>query len=122
MNATAEERLKILEMLQNGTIEPKEASELLDALSEREKKSQQQKPRWLRIRVTNTDTGKPRVNVTLPVGIVRAGLKMGARFGPGLDELDLDEETLEKVVLGGKGHIVDVMDEEDGERVEIFLD
>jgi len=122
MNATAEERLKILEMLQNGTIEPAEASKLLDALSKREKQHQEQKPRWLRIRVTDTDTGKPRVNVTLPVGIVRAGLKMGARFGSGLDDLNLDEETLEEVLLGGKGHIVDVMDDEDGERVEIFLD
>jgi DNA-binding transcriptional ArsR family regulator len=122
MNASAEERLKILEMLQDGTITPEEASELLDALSVREKQSQRQQPRWLRIRVTDTDTGQSRVDVTLPVGIVRAGLKMGARFGSGIENLDLDEETLENVLLGGKGYIVNVTDEEDGEHVEIFLD
>ncbi len=122
MNATAEERLKILEMLQNGAITPEEASELLDAMSIREKETQKQKPRWLRIRVTDTETGKSRVNVTLPVGLVRAGLKMGAHFGSGIDNLNLDEETLEEVLLGGKGHIVDVLDEDDGEHVEIFLD
>lgn len=122
MNATAEERLKILEMLQNGDITPEQASKLLDALSTREKQAQGQKPRWMRIRVTDTDTGQSRVNVRLPVGLVRAGLKMGAQFSPGIDDLDLDKETLEEVLLGGKGHIVDVMDEDDGEHVEIFLD
>ncbi|MGC9397893.1 MAG: SHOCT-like domain-containing protein [Anaerolineae bacterium] len=120
MNASTEERLKILEMLQNGTITAEQASELLDALAAREEKGQEQAPRWLRIRVTDTDTGRSRVNVTLPVGLVRAGLKMGARLGPDLDHLD--GETLEKVLLGGRGHVVDVLDEEDGERVEIFLD
>jgi hypothetical protein len=120
MNASAEERLKILEMLQNGTITPEQASELLDALAADKKRPKGKQPRWLHIRVTDTDTGDSRVSVTLPLGIVRAGLKMGARFGPGFDQLDA--ATLEEVLLGGKGHIVDVMDEDDGEHVEIFLD
>ncbi len=33
-------------------------------------------PRWVNIHVTDTNTGKERVNVRLPVGVVTAGIKM----------------------------------------------
>jgi hypothetical protein len=61
------------------------------------------------------------VNVSLPISLVKAGLKMGARFTPEIDKLD--PETLDELLFsGGTGHVVDVVDEEDGEHVEIYLE
>jgi len=48
-------------------------------------------PRWLRVRVTDTATGKTRVNVRLPVTLLNAGAKMGARFSPELGQEQMDE-------------------------------
>jgi hypothetical protein len=73
------------------------------------------------VRVTDTNTGKPRVNVRLPVSMVNMGLKMGSKFAPQVEGLDADQ--LMKVIESGEvGQIVDVYDEEDGEHVEVFLE
>jgi hypothetical protein len=121
MSVSTEERMKILQMLQDGIITPEEADQLLAAMEEQEERPTGRKPRWLRIKVTDTDTGTPRVNVSLPIALVKAGVKMGARFTPELDRLD--PAALEELLFsGGTGHIVDVVDEEDGEHVEIYLD
>jgi len=122
MTAREESRLKILEMLQEGKITAEDAARLIEALGQQETGSQSgQRPRWLRIRVTDTDTDMSRVNITLPIGMVRAGLKMGAHFGPDIEGLNMAE--LESFVQEGrKGHLIDVFDENDGEHVEIFLE
>jgi len=61
------------------------------------------------------------VNVRLPVGLVGAGLKMGMKFSPEIEGFDpnIINEFLES---GEIGQIVDVFDEEDGERVEVFIE
>jgi hypothetical protein len=79
------------------------------------------KPRWLRVRVTDTDTGRPRVNVRLPISMVSVGLKMGSRFAPQVEGLDADQ-LMSVIESGELGQIVDVYDEEDGEHVEVFLE
>lgn len=79
------------------------------------------RPRWLRVRVTDTDTGRPRVNVRLPISMVNVGLKMGSKFAPQVEGLDADQ--LMKIIESGEmGQIVDVFDEDDGEHVEVFLE
>jgi hypothetical protein len=77
--------------------------------------------RWLRIRVTDLDTGKPRVNVNLPMSWVAVGLKIGSRYTSELDGLDLPQ-LLSALETGAGGQIVDVEDLEDGQRVQIFVD
>ena len=42
----------------------------------------------MRVRVTDTDTGKTRVNIRLPLNLVGSGIKMGMRFVPEVDGLD----------------------------------
>lgn len=125
--ATSEERMQILKMIEAGTISASEGAELLRAL-EKDKSSQPSEPlkgasepRWFRVRVTDTKTGKNKVNVNIPMGLVNVGMKMGARFSPELEGMDF-EEISEIVKSGGQGKVMDVIDEEEGERVEIFVE
>lgn len=131
--ASTEERLKVLKLIQEGKITPEEGNALLEALEipmgkDKASSQQENKPpesgkgaRWLHVRVTDTDTGKIRVNVRLPVNLVNAGVKMGARFSPEVQGIDMD--TLLQYIRSGKtGQIVDLYDAEDGEHVEVFIE
>ena len=77
--------------------------------------------RWFRVRVTDTDTGRVRVNIRLPVTVVTAGVKLGARFSPEVEGLDM-KALMDLIQAGETGQIVDVFDENDGEHVEVFLE
>jgi hypothetical protein len=77
--------------------------------------------RWLRIRVSDIETGKQRVNVNLPLAWVAVGLRIGSQYSPELDNLDLSA-LLAHLDAGGGGQIVDVEDLDDGQRVQIFVD
>jgi hypothetical protein len=73
------------------------------------------------VRVTDTGSGKTRVNVRLPVNVLSAGMKMGARFSPEVEGLDMDQ-LMSLINAGATGQVLDVVDEKDGERVEVFLE
>jgi hypothetical protein len=55
------------------------------------------------------------------MGLVNVGLKMGARFAPELEGAQLDT-VMEAIRSGQQGKIMDITDDEDGERVEIFVE
>jgi hypothetical protein len=117
-----DERRKILEMVQGGTISADDAAQLLDALRDQEESTRRprRRPRWVRIRVTDTNADKVRVNLTLPVGLVRAGLRAGGSIA-GVEGLNTSE--LEEMLDRGEiGHILDLHDSNDGERIEIFVE
>ncbi len=131
--STNEERMKILQMVADGTLSPEEAARLLDALDstpptpEEEKVTTTQSPRWLRIRVTDLRTDTQRVNIRVPWLLVKFGLKLGGRVSLGgtEDKIKSEEVTraLEQAVATGEmGKIIDVQDAEDQQRVEIFLE
>lgn len=117
-----EERRKILEMVQQGTITADEAGRLLDALRDQEEgdRRPRRRPRWVRIRVTDTSSDLVRINLTLPVGLVRAGLRAGGSIAgvEGLDTAGL-EDMLDR---GETGHLLDLQNSDGGERVEIFVE
>ena len=128
--ATTEERMKILKMIEEDKITAEEGAKLLAALAESRKTPPPSSPaltgpggeaRWFRVRVTDLATGKTKVNVNIPMGLVNVGIKMGARFAPGL-ETEQMETIAEALKSGALGKIVDVTDEEDGEHVEIFVE
>lgn len=121
--ATSEERMQILKMVADGTISAQEGSQLLKALeegSQPKKPSFSSQPRLFIVRVTDLTTGKDKVNVKIPLGLVNVGVKMGARFVPAVE--GVNEEILSAIRQGSHGRIVDVTDESEGERVEIFLE
>jgi hypothetical protein len=126
--ATAEERLQILKMIEDGKISAADGAELLRAIG-REKSPAStveplkgaSNPRWFRVRVTDLSSGRNKVNVNIPFGLVNVGLKMGARFAPEMEGVDF-EEIMEAVRSGQQGKVLDVTDDESGERVEIFVE
>jgi DUF4097 and DUF4098 domain-containing protein YvlB len=127
---TAEERLKILKMIQDGIITAEEGAKLLKALTSHSEKAQPRRAsisvggaRWLRVRVTDMATGKSRVNVNLPLKLVDAGINIAAQFVP--EEMDLEgimTAVNEAINDNMVGKIVDVVDGEDGEHIEVFIE
>jgi hypothetical protein len=127
--ATSEERMKILEMVQEGKISAEEAAHLIAALEDREPRAPVLPPapafsrnaRWFRVKVTDTTSGKTRVNVRFPIGLIDAGMKMGARLSPEVQGMDPDQ--IKKLISSGEmGKIIDVFNEDDGEHFEIYVE
>ena len=121
-----EERMQILKMIQEGKISAEEGAKLLSALegsrkTETANLSAATQGRFLRVRVTDMHTGKTKVNVNLPLALVNIGLKMGARFAPEMEGIDINE-IMNAIKAGTQGKIVDVEDGEDGEKVEVYID
>jgi hypothetical protein len=123
--ATAEERMKILKMIDEGKISAEDGAKLLAALSESRKPAP--KPalrgasgsaRWLRVRVTDTFSGKTKATVNLPLRLVDAGLNIASKYAPDV----AFDELAEAINAGVEGKIIDVFDEEDGEHVEIYIE
>ena len=126
--ASAEERMQILNMVAEGNITAEEGANLLSALEPTPGKKETRsmtgsssEPRWFRVRVTDLETGRNKVNVNLPMSLVDVGTRMGARFAPELENMDL-HDIIEQVKGGAQGKIIEVEDLEDGERVEIYIE
>lgn len=125
--ATTEERMKILNLIREGKITAEEGAKLLSALGESQKTTRTSatrtsgEPRWFRVKVTDMVNGKTKVSVNIPFGLMEWGMQIGAQFAPEVGNLDFDQ-LKEMLQSGVGGKIVDVIDEEDGEHVEIFIE
>jgi len=142
--STETKRREVLQMLANGSITAAEAGELLLEIKAQDSESEAtvapetheplgaegeiespakgtgKKARWLNVRVTDTDSGRNRVSVRIPLSLARIGLRMGARFSPEIEGIDWDQ-VLQELSGGGEQTIVEVNDENDGESVRIYL-
>jgi len=76
---------------------------------------------WLRIRVSDLETGRQRVAVNLPLALVPIGLRLGAKYAPEVAQLD-PNEILAMLQSGFTGPLVDVEDLDGGEHVQIFIE
>ena len=126
MMATKEERLKILEMIQNGVISAKEGKKLLEALKTKKVKndihsSESSSSKTIRVRVSDKESGQPKVSVNLPIGLINAGLNIASNFVPD-KELEIIAEVEEAIKSGETGKIIDIFDKTDGEHIEIYID
>jgi len=128
--ATADERMKILKMIQEGKISAEEGAQLIQALETAGSVASgdlamPQVPkgpgRFFRVRVTDLKSGKAKVNVRLPLGLIDVGLKMGARFAPEMEGMDMTQLS-QYLNSGEVGQIVDVYDDDDGEHVEVYIE
>lgn len=142
MTLSADERKEILELLANGKISAESAATLLsesaksmtdaqvsadsttgtksEMAGNKSPRKADNSPGWFRVQVSDLNTGKSKVKVKIPLGMLRFGLDIGRRFAPELDELDF--EQLHTFAGREDGLLVDVQDEEDGEHVRIFID
>lgn len=138
--ATTEERMRILKMVEDGKLTADDAAKLIIALDDSRNPGpritrtppppslQGNRPggrpspaRTFRIRVTDTRTGKQKVSVNIPIGLVNVGMKLGARFAPEINSTELNA-IMDAINSGQTGKIIEVMDDNDGERVEIFVE
>jgi hypothetical protein len=125
---TVEERIQILKMVEKGQVSAAEAVELLAVLDRASEgvpveahASRAHAPGRMRVVVSDLGTGQRKVDISLPWGLVSVGMTMGARFTP--PDVDLDLESIMAAVQAGtEGKVLEVVDEDEGERVEIFVD
>jgi hypothetical protein len=123
---TSDERMKILDMIRDGKLSVEDGAKLLSALEDRPEHRRAPEPRWgsgqmFRVRVSDPDTGKVKVTANLPMSLVDAGLNAASNFSVGVDSVSMDD-IREVFRSGMTGKIIDVMDEEDNEHVEIFIE
>lgn len=124
--ATGEERMKILKMIEEGKLSAEDGAKLLAALTEGRQPSQASARaatagRWLRIRVTDVASGRSKASVQIPLGLIDAGMKIGAHFAPEVEGVDMSN-VMEAIRSGMTGKIIDVTDDEDGEHVEMYVE
>jgi hypothetical protein len=125
---SVEERLKILKMIEDGKISAEEGAKLLSALGAGRRvpgtplpPRPPGAPRTLRIRVTDVASGRSKASVQIPLDLVDAGMKIGAHFAPEVEGVDMNN-VMQAIRSGMTGKIIDVMDDVDGEHVEIYVE
>ena len=128
MMTVNEERMKILKLIEEKKISADQAATLLSILQEKTESvedapnSSPEAPRWFKVRVTDTFSNKPKTSVSIPFSLLDLGLRIGAQFSPEISGVHLSE--LRQILRAGdaEGKLIDVVDEEDGEHVEIFVE
>lgn len=127
MKSNSEEKKQILEMLTSGKITQEQAMELLNALDETEEETistPSSEKKFLRIRVDDK-SGGDKVNINIPLGLVKIGLKLASKYADdddlkALEKVDMDE-VLQMIEEGVEGKLVEV-DTNEGEKVEIYVE
>jgi hypothetical protein len=84
----------------------------------------QAKARILHVKVTDgLDGAHPTVNVRLPIGVVRWGMKIGETFSPQLKDANVDWDAVMAMIEHGEmGKIVEVEDEAAHKTVEVWVE
>ncbi|WP_119065168.1 hypothetical protein [Aggregatilinea lenta] len=136
-------RKEVLEMLSAGEIDVDRAAEMLAQAHDPEPEPEPQPEpvraeapvethdapkarnggrRWLHIHVSDMETGRSRVKVNVPLGLLQFGMKVGARFTDEVNQEMIDNlvQALHEQSLSGT--LVEVEDADDNERVHIFVD
>jgi hypothetical protein len=123
----SQEKMKILEMIENKKVNAEQAAKLLEALEQGEAESPEpssRQGRSLKIKVSDKQTGAVKVNVGLPIGIARffkdliPAAERARMESQGID-LDLIFASLNS---GSTGKLLDVEDEEQGQVIEIWIE
>jgi hypothetical protein len=116
------ENMQILQQLESGQVSVEDAIGLM--ASSKKAPSVSGDPatqRWLRVRVTDLNTGKRKVSVNIPLKLMKWGFRFGSRFAPELQDVDL-EDLVADLEQHAEGRLVEVEDEADNQRVEIFFE
>lgn len=133
---TNDERLRILTLVKNGRIEISEAIDLLRDLDRHESSAVQpeaggdrfsaQPPRVLRILKMDTLNQKTLADITIPLDLLQAGMRVGANFyldlaGLNTDQLDLLVNEPHAFIRLYGDVLLDLEDENSNERISLTL-
>lgn len=127
-----EERMRILKMIQEGTLSAEEGARLLDALESPEEQTfrpgeegqTRGKGRFLRIRVSDSVTGGEKVNLAVPIGLA----KMLSSLVPESQRQRIEtygirfEDLIKNVESGKVGKVVDIDSHDQDEKIEISIE
>jgi len=97
------------------------------------------KAEWLKIRVYEDNKEIPKVKINLPISVIKSAVKIGGKFNLSIPEnakekmaekgVNIDAEMFENIdelfeqfAKNGKYKIIDVVDEEEGSHVEIYIE
>ncbi|MFO7675750.1 MAG: hypothetical protein R6X12_05505 [bacterium] len=118
-----DERLRVLKMLEEKKVTAEEAARLLDAIGQAEGEGGH-KNRFLKVRVWEQGSEKPKVNVTLPISLVKWGMRMAPEQARAkIADADIDLKAVsEALERGVTGKIVEVDEDEKGQHVEVWLE
>jgi hypothetical protein len=126
-----EERDRILHMVESGQVTATQAADLLDVLEdgpgaslERDfERFRERRERTLRVRVTSLKARQQKVYAiaALPISVIYASLRLGARVIPQLNNNAL-YDLLHAIETESTGRLLDLQDLERGERLEIFVE
>lgn len=123
-----EERIKILKLIEEKKISVDQASELLSTLQEKTDEAAYapnlpaDTPKWFKVRVTDSISGRAKASVSIPFSLLDLGLRIGAQFSPEISGVDFRELSQILRSSDAEGKLIDVVDDEDGEHVEIFVE
>ena len=85
---------------------------------------QEKVAKFLRVKVVDqTKEGHPVVNVKVPIGVVKWGMKMAQAFSPQMKDVNLDWDSINAMVEEGEiGKMVEVEDEAEHKTIEVWLE
>jgi hypothetical protein len=80
-----------------------------------------EKAKLLRVRVV--EDGHPAVNVKVPIGVAKWGMRMAQAFSPEMKDANLDWDSITAMIQEGEGgKIVEVEDDVDHKTVEVWVE
>jgi hypothetical protein len=75
------------------------------------------------VRVRVVEAGHPTVNVKVPIGVAKWGMKMAQAFSPEMKDASLDWDSITAIIQEGEqGKIVAVEDDVDHKTVEVWVE
>ena len=119
------ERLRILQMIQDGQITAVEGAALLDALEAGQRSGPPAAGRSVRLTLSDLSSGQVRASGNLPIALVEVLSKAGSRvsrfWSPHVGDLDL-LALVQAAGSGSPGKVADVADQDTDKRWEIFVE
>ena len=120
-----EDELKILKMIETGTITAEEGSKLLEAIQTSDKKRQTGKKTLKTVKLLIRDKKESQdVEVRLPLAIFKAGFKIGGKFSPELNQVMNEinyDEIIQNIQDGVAGEVTTV-ETKDGHTIKIYVE
>jgi hypothetical protein len=133
----SEDRLRILKMVEDKKISAEEAAKLMAAMDT--PGGANGKARWLKVRVFEKGTDKPKVRVTVPLTLLKVAGSLGGKFsmmvpdearaqmeskGIKLDSQSFEdiEKLFDQLAVDGQYKMAEVVDDESGQRVEVYVE
>lgn len=135
----SDEKLRILKMVEDKKISAEEAAKLLAAMDAPAGGEPNGRAHWLKVRVFEKNSDKAKVRVTVPLSLLKIAGRLGGKFSVMMPEeakrqmedkgIRLDAESFEDIekmfdqfAVNGQYKMVDVEDDESGERVEVYVE